>query len=91
VVEQLNETAQRALGRENVADILTAVFALYLEQYPVQITWHGRPLDPHPLQRARQELTLGVDGVATPIRLTIIEWNFQRNGLCISVTAPAHP
>lgn len=73
-VEQLNEQTQRALDRDGVAETLTAVFALYLEQYPVRITWRSKPLDSQKLQRIRHDAVLTVEGVDGTIQLTIIEW-----------------
>ncbi len=65
-VEQLNEQTQRALDRDGVAESLTTVFALYLEQYPVRITWRSRrstcrntPWNPGPWVRVHRVHPVG--------------------------------
>jgi Histidine kinase-, DNA gyrase B-, and HSP90-like ATPase len=74
-VEQLNEPAQKALLADGVADWLTTVFAIYLEQYPVVVAWRGKKLDPKAMQINRTAIPLTIEGVEGSIELTIVEWS----------------
>ena len=74
-VDQLISTAQKALMGDGVADWLTTVFALYLEQYPVAVTWRGKQLDPKAMQINRTAIPLSMKGVEGPVELTIVEWS----------------
>lgn len=74
-VDGVTELAARQLDRPSVIDQLAASFALYLQSYPVAISWQGERVDPSALQDVRKTYDLKVqgldDGCAT---LTVIEW-----------------
>ncbi|WP_322751585.1 MULTISPECIES: ATP-binding protein, partial [unclassified Frankia] len=74
VVRRLDERAVAILGRDDIVDNLTAIFAIYLESYS-QVTWGGTKLDPSRLQEHRVEYPLTVPGMEGKASLTVIEWN----------------
>jgi hypothetical protein len=76
-VTKVVEKAAKALDKDSVVDGLAVAFALYLESYPVNITWRGQAVDPTDLQVQRQTYPLTVEGLDDEVTLTVIEW--QRN------------
>lgn len=72
-ISQVTEKAAKALDK-GVIDALAVAFALYLESYPVTITWRGEQVDPSDLQIQRQTYPLTVDGLDEDVTLTVIEW-----------------
>lgn len=74
-VENLTPQAVKALEQPDLINDLTTPFALYLQQYPVKITWRDAVLDPTSLQVRRTPVSLSVDGIEDEIPLTIIEWS----------------
>ena len=73
-VTNVVEKAAKALDKDTVVDGLAVAFALYLESYPVNITWRGQPVDPGDLQVQRQTYPLVVEGLDGEVTLTVIEW-----------------
>lgn len=73
-VTQVSEKAAKALDRESVVDDLAVAFALYLESYPVTISWRGQPVDPTDLQVQRASYPLTAEGLEDEVALTVIEW-----------------
>jgi Histidine kinase-, DNA gyrase B-, and HSP90-like ATPase len=74
-VSQLT-AAQKAFLSDTVADELTTILALYLQQYPVTVRYSGTALDPANLQIKKHRVELAVDGIEG-IDLVIIEWKKQ--------------
>jgi hypothetical protein len=72
-VSEVYETTDRAISRPGFDMDLTAIFALYLERYPVEIRLSGTLLDPSDLQRRRETFPIDWDG-QPPADLTVIEW-----------------
>ena len=73
-VRQLTAKSLTELMRPSVAMDLTTTFALYLQQYPVEISWRGYALDPASLQESVTSIALDVAGLDEPVDLIIIEW-----------------
>lgn len=74
-IDGLTSRAERDLPKSSVLIDLTVMFALYLQQYPVTITWNGDRLDPALLQSSTRVLTLDVEGIVEKVDLVIIEWS----------------
>ena len=75
IVDEVSEGPEGLLGDMAVAK-LTAEFATYLEQYPVDVVYRGSTLDPAALQQHREQYEIEVDGVEPgAASLTVIEWS----------------
>ncbi len=73
-VTHVAEKAATALDKDTVVDGLAVAFALYLESYPVNITWRNQTVDPADLQVQRQTYPLTVEELDGEVTLTVIEW-----------------
>ncbi|WP_063910043.1 ATP-binding protein [Herbidospora yilanensis] len=72
-IDRLGAAASLALERPGVLTYLTTTFALYLESYPLRITWQGLLVAPRDLQEIRKEYPLSLPG-AGAATLVVIEW-----------------
>lgn len=73
-IDNLTDKAARDLAKPQVVLDLTTTFALYLQQYGVDVWWKDEQLDPTVLQTAQKSVDLEVEGIDDPIELVIIEW-----------------
>ncbi len=96
-IENLTDKAARELAKPQMLLDLTTTFALYLQQYGVEVWWQKQRLDPSLLQIAQESVSLEVEGVDDPIELVIIEWDTSvdralhlcdENGLTLTHIAP---
>ena len=75
IVDQVGEGPEGLFGDNAVAK-LTAEFATYLEEYPVEVVYRGTTLNPAGLQRHRESYEIEADGVEPgAATLTVIEWS----------------
>jgi hypothetical protein len=96
-VTQVIEKAAKALDKDTVLDLLAVTFALYLESYPIDITWRGQGVDPTDLQVLRETYPLAVEGLDGDVSVTVIEWKrsvpramylCDGNGMALHETKP---
>lgn len=73
---ELSDAAKKLIDSDPYED-LVMVFALALQEYPIELTWQGRRVDPSALQAHRHVAPLTVEG-ADGAELVIIEWNQLR-------------
>lgn len=73
-VNQVVEKAAKAFDKDAVVDALAVAFALYLESYPVNISWRSHAVDPTDLQVQRNTYPLTIEGLDDEVTLTVIEW-----------------
>jgi len=74
-IRQLNDVCLNWIETNDVHDFLASTFALVIAQYPIDLKWRGRKVDPAALQKDQYDEELFVDGVDGEVRLVIIEWN----------------
>ncbi|MEV7254200.1 ATP-binding protein [Streptomyces cyaneofuscatus] len=73
-IDLITTQASVALDRPNVETSLAVIFALYLEAYPVVVSWRGIRISGDLIQDNRTDFVLSVDGVDEEAKLTVIEW-----------------
>ena len=75
-VDLLDEKSIKAFDKtDDIADQLAVLLALYMEQYPVTVTWQGTPVSPSDLQAHRATYELEVPEAEDAVTLNVIEWN----------------
>lgn len=73
--------ADGELNRPELGELLAADFALYLRRYPdVQIKIRGVVVDPSSQHLDPVDIGVQVEGLATPVTVTFIEWKKKAKG-----------